>query len=62
MWTADGGEVLAGGALCDGYAMDGNSFNDFPENQLTQELGGPGSLNRLNSRFLRHCMVGWLPT
>jgi len=36
-------------------------FTVLPKNVLwphysgPQELGGPGSLNRLNPRFLRHC-------
>ena len=30
----------------------------WPHYSGPQELGGPGSLNRLNPRFLRHCL--WL--
>jgi len=29
----------------------------WPHYSGSQELGGPGSLNRLNPRFLRHCVV-----
>jgi len=30
----------------------------WPHYSGPQELGGPGSLNRLNPRFLRHCTFG----
>jgi len=31
-----------------------------PSTRGPQELGGPGSLNRLNPRFLRHCYTKML--